>query len=93
MALPTQRHTKSKRNRRRSHIHLSTMQLSHCSKCGKASLPHRLCENCGTYKGMQFIDVMAKLTKKEQRDRARQEKEEEKEKARKELTAQGITNP
>ena len=30
-------------------------------------MPHITCENCGTYKGRQVIDVLAKLNKKEKK--------------------------
>jgi len=67
MAVPRQRHTKSRRNRRRSHHALKKQDLSICPKCSTPVLPHRLCQNCGTYAGREMIDVMAKLTKKEKK--------------------------
>jgi len=72
MAVPKQKHTKSRRDRRRSHHALKKQAFSICSKCGFVVLPHRLCWNCGTYSGMEIIDVLAKLTKKE---RKKKEKE------------------
>ncbi len=42
---------------------------------------HRVCENCGTYRGKTYIDVLSKLNKK-------QKKEKEKE-----LEAQGEKSP
>jgi len=72
MAVPKKRHTKSRRNRRRSHHALGKVKLSLCSKCKEPILPHHFCLFCGTYKGREVIDVMAKLTKKE---RKKKEKE------------------
>jgi len=67
MAVPKQRHTKSRRNRRRSHQALDKQNLSNCPKCGSPILPHRACQSCGSYKNQEVIDVMAKLTKKERK--------------------------
>ena len=69
----TQRHTKGKRNRRRSHLALDKTSLATCAKCGKAVLPHRVCAYCGFYDGKEVIDVMAKLTKKEKKRRKKEE--------------------
>lgn len=66
------RHTRGKTRMRRSHHALVAAQLSTCSHCGKALLPHVICQNCGYYKGRQVIDVLAKLDKKE---RKKKEKE------------------
>ena len=67
------RHTKGKRNRRRSHLALTKTFLATCSKCGKAVLSHRICAYCGFYNGKEVIDVMAKLTKKEKKRRKKEE--------------------
>lgn len=72
MPTPKQRHTKSRRNRRRSHHALKQAKVVVCSKCHQPVLPHRLCLNCGTYNGREVIDVLAKLDKKE---RKKKEKE------------------
>lgn len=79
MPVPKKRHTKSHRNKRRMHLFLEAPTLSLCPKCQKEVLPHTVCQNCGYYKGEQVIDVMKKLTKKEQ-------KQKEKEMAAKEET-------
>lgn len=72
MPVPKQRHTKSRRNKRRSHHALKRKLFSLCPKCGQPVQPHRLCFNCGSYAGKEMIDVMAKLDKKE---RKKKEKE------------------
>lgn len=77
MPVPKQRHTKSRRNRRRSHIFLKKRVFSLCPKCKEPVLPHHFCSFCGTYKGKEVIDVLKKLTKKER-------KKKEKELAKKE---------
>jgi len=80
MAVPKQRHTKSRRNRRRSHHALKKQNFSVCPKCGEPILSHNICANCGVYSGKEVIDVMAKLNKKEkkkkQKEMAAQEKEQ-----------------
>ncbi|MGH9340726.1 MAG: 50S ribosomal protein L32 [Acidobacteriota bacterium] len=57
MPNPKRRHSKSRRGKRRSHDHLTEPNLSICSNCGSPVLPHRVCSNCGHYKGRQVIEV------------------------------------
>lgn len=68
------RHTKGKRNRRRSHLALKKTFLSVCDKCGREVLSHHICAHCGYYNGREVIDVLAKLTKKEKKKRIKEEK-------------------
>jgi len=77
MPVPRQRHTKSRRNRGRSHQALKVLGLKACAKCGQPVLPHRACKNCGTYQGREVLDVMKKLTKREQKKRAKELKAQE----------------
>jgi len=77
MPVPRQRHTKSKRNRQRSHQALKILGLTKCLKCGQPILPHQACKNCGTYKDREVLDVMKKLTKREQKKRAKELKTQE----------------
>ncbi|OGZ18049.1 MAG: 50S ribosomal protein L32 [Candidatus Nealsonbacteria bacterium RBG_13_36_15] len=79
MAVPKQRHTKSRRNKRRMHLFLEKPNLSLCPKCGKGVLPHAICWNCGYYKGEEVIDVLKKLGKKEKKQREKEMKAKEKE--------------
>jgi len=81
MPVPKQRHTKSRRNKRRSHHALFKQGFSVCSKCGEPVLPHRLCQNCGSYAGREMIDVLSKLTKKERKKKEKEMVAQEKEQA------------
>lgn len=80
-----QRHTKSRRNKRRSHLKLVALNLAVCGKCGQQILPHRACPNCGSFKGREVIDVLKKLDKKE-----RKKKEKELESQEKETKSEGV---
>lgn len=95
MAVPKQRHTKSRRNKRRMHLFLEAPNLSLCPKCGKEVLSHTLCWNCGLYNNREVIDVLKKLTKKERKQREKEEKtigKEGKEKIKeKSLTWEGLS--
>lgn len=72
MAVPRHRHTRSSVGQRRMHQFIKPASLTSCQKCGKPVQPHTICKNCGFYKGKEFIDVMAKLSKKEQKLKARE---------------------
>jgi large subunit ribosomal protein L32 len=78
MAAPKQKHTKSRRNKRRSHHALDKQVLSICPKCGADVLPHRVCANCGGYRGREVIDVLSKLDKKERKKKEKELAEQEK---------------
>lgn len=77
MAVPKNRHTKSRRDTKRSHLKLSRAQFSACPKCSKPVLAHRMCENCGTYRGREIVNVLAKLDKRERKAKQKELKEQE----------------
>jgi len=57
MAVPKRRVSKTRKRKRRTHWKTSAPQLIECSKCGETKLPHRVCPECGDYKGKKVMDV------------------------------------
>ncbi len=49
MPNPKRRHSKHRKRIRRSHLALVATAANHCARCGAASRPHRVCDNCGHY--------------------------------------------
>ncbi len=45
--LPVQRHSKSRKRKRRSHQALKPIHYVRCAQCGSSKLPHCACDNCG----------------------------------------------
>lgn len=84
MGVPKKHTTKSHRDKRRIHIFLKPSTLVPCPRCGKLKLPHMVCKNCGYYKGVEVLNVLAKLEKKERKRREKEIKEREKEETKKE---------
>ena len=63
MAVPKKHKTRSGRNQRRSHDHLSKTSLSVCANCNFPAMPHEACVNCGYYRGRQVIKPKVKKAK------------------------------
>ncbi len=57
MAEPKKKTSKARTHMRRSHHALVTPSLSTCPQCGAAKLPHRVCQECGHYRGRQIFQV------------------------------------
>jgi large subunit ribosomal protein L32 len=55
--LPKRKISKGRRDRRRAHDALQARNMVACSNCGEMRLPHRVCQNCGHYKGREVISV------------------------------------
>jgi large subunit ribosomal protein L32 len=56
MALPKRRTSKSRRDMRRTHWKLAAPSVTKCPECGDPKMPHRVCPNCGKYKGRTVIE-------------------------------------
>jgi len=57
MPNPKRRHSKARRDKRRAHDALTPPPRSECPNCHEAKLPHRVCSQCGHYKGKQAINA------------------------------------
>ena len=57
MAVPKQRTSRSRRNKRRAHDAIGTPARSRCPQCGAPKLPHRVCGACGSYRGREVIQT------------------------------------
>lgn len=71
------RHTKGHTGNRRSHHALKEPQLSKCADCGLLHLMHRVCANCGKYRGRVVIDVEKQIVKKEEKAKRRRKEMEQ----------------
>jgi large subunit ribosomal protein L32 len=58
MANPKRRHSRARRDKRRSHDHLASPALSECPNCHEEKRPHRVCPRCGYYKGREIVEVV-----------------------------------
>ncbi|HAE14751.1 MAG: 50S ribosomal protein L32 [Chitinophagales bacterium] len=56
MPHPKQRHSKQRTRTRRSHHALEQPHVMNCSNCGAPVLRHRVCTECGFYRGKVAID-------------------------------------
>ena len=55
MAVTKRRTSKTRKNKRRSHMRLSMPGMVECPNCGEAKLAHRVCKECGSYKGEEVV--------------------------------------
>lgn len=57
MAVPKRKMSKSRRDKRRANWKLTAPGLVECPQCHEPKMPHRVCSACGTYKGVQVIEI------------------------------------
>ena len=57
MAVPKKKVSKQRKRKRRGAMKAEMPAVNRCPKCGDAKLPHRVCPTCGTYKGVQVVEV------------------------------------
>jgi large subunit ribosomal protein L32 len=59
MPVPKRRHSGTRRDKRRAHDAISVPGISFCPNCKEPKLPHRVCRNCGYYKGVDILKLSA----------------------------------
>ncbi|MGN0162883.1 MAG: 50S ribosomal protein L32 [Candidatus Ornithomonoglobus sp.] len=57
MAVPKNKVSKARRDKRRANWKLTAPNLVECPQCHALKLPHRVCPECGQYKGKEIIKV------------------------------------
>jgi large subunit ribosomal protein L32 len=62
---------RSQTGARRSDKGFKSKSLIVCPECASHKLPHRVCDNCGMYKGRMVIDVNAEVARKQRREHAK----------------------
>lgn len=55
MAVPQNKISKARRNKRRSHDALSAVTAVECSNCGELKRPHHVCPSCGHYDDREVV--------------------------------------
>ena len=59
MPHPKRKHSATRRDKRRTHDKAIAPQLTECSNCGSAVIYHRVCPDCGFYRGELAIETKA----------------------------------
>lgn len=58
MAVPKKRKSKAKtRSRRAQHDKIEAIRLQRCPECFAPKRAHRVCRECGYYRGEQVVEV------------------------------------
>ena len=63
MAVPARHVSKTSQRTRRAHMALTAKQTTKCPNCGAIVKSHRVCKECGYYKGKEAIKVQKEETK------------------------------
>ncbi len=56
MPNPKHKHSKTRRDKRRTHYKATVPTTATCSNCGASVLYHRVCSECGFYKGKLVVE-------------------------------------
>lgn len=56
-AVPKSRVGPRRKRNRRGHDKIQPVKLVRCKHCDAFHQPHHMCPTCGTYRGIQIVDV------------------------------------
>lgn len=56
MPNPKHRHSKTRRDKRRTHYKATAPAITNCSNCGAVKTPHKVCPECGYYRGKLAVE-------------------------------------
>jgi large subunit ribosomal protein L32 len=59
MAVPKQKQSHSRTNKRRSQHKITAKNTNECPRCSAPKLPHRVCGECGFYAGREVVNTDA----------------------------------
>lgn len=60
MAVPKHKVSKSRKSSRSAHnFTAGASSLTECTQCHAPVVPHRVCQNCGNYKGTKRVETKA----------------------------------
>ena len=57
MAVPFRKVSKTRKRMRRSHNAITADTTTKCPECGATIKPHRVCKECGSYKGKKAVET------------------------------------
>jgi large subunit ribosomal protein L32 len=57
MAVPKQKQSHARTNKRRSQHKVKALASQACPRCGAPRLPHRVCASCGAYGDREVVDT------------------------------------
>ncbi len=60
MAVPKRKWSKARTGKRRANWKLAIPTLVSCPQCHALKMPHKVCKDCGYYKGKEVMEVESK---------------------------------
>jgi large subunit ribosomal protein L32 len=53
VAVPKKKTSQARKGWRRNHLALDAPRLGRCPRCNQPVMPHRMCDECGHYAGLE----------------------------------------